>query len=467
MKKLSIRAKITLWFSIALIIVVIITYFMVLSVSNQIIHKTIRDNLIETVEDNVDEIEYFATIDDIDLENDVDQFIRYEDGFLEIDDDFLNEVNQIYTSLYYSDGTLLYGENPVIIETSSIEFIDSQIQKVNVDGTIYYIFDRQLTQEGLEGLWLRGVVSETQGNIQIASIYKTSLILMPLLVFITILGGYIIARRALRPIQQISDSATKISQGGDLKQRIQVGDGNDELHKLANNFNDMFERLDKSFQIEKQFTSDASHELRTPVSVIMAQCELSLEKDRSVDEYKEALSVIDRQSKKMSKLINDMLDFTRLELKSNQYIVENIDLTELFKSICSDMSMINANNITLEYNLEDSIFFSGNNELLTCMLTNLINNSYRYGKKDGHIWVKLESNKDNIFLYVKDDGIGIAKEEQAKIFNRFYQAENSRSNEGTGLGLSMVKEIVDFHKGKISVESELDIGSTFTITFPK
>lgn len=467
MKKLSISHKITLWFAAALMIVVFFTYLVVLTVSNQIIQKTIRDNLIETVEHNVDEIEFYNKIDHTDSHDDVDHYIKYGNGFLEIDDDFLDEVNEIYTGLYRAeDAGLLYGENPISKESSDLEFIDAQIQKTKIDGTVYYIFDRKLTLEGLEGLWLRGVVSETQGAVRMADITRISLVLLPLLVLFAIAGGYVIAKKTLKPIQKISEAASRIGKGGDLKKRIVLDKGNDELHQLADNFNEMFQRLDEAFEAERQFTSDASHELRTPMSVITAQCEFSLEESRSIEEYENALRVIQRQSRKMSKLINDMLDFTRLETRADSYIREQINMTELVSSICSDMALIKEQGITLEYEAENDLYYKGNCELLSRLLTNLISNAYRYGNENGHIYVCLKRNEGGIDLSVSDDGIGIAKEEQKKIFRRFYQTDNSRSNVGTGLGLSMVYEIAQFHGGAVFVESELEKGSTFTLHLP-
>lgn len=461
--KLSIRSKITLWFSVALVIIVTITYLAVLAVSDQVIQKTIRDNLIETVEHNVDEVEFYNSIEEFDLLTDVDHFLQYNDGFLEIDDDFLNSVNQIYTALYNSDGFLMYGENPVAKDVSELKFSDSQVQRIDIDGIKYYVFDRKLSAKGVEGLWLRGVVSEEQGQTQMASISHTSLIILPLLVVFTIIGGYLIAGKALKPIRKISDSAEQISMGNDLKKRIEIGDGKDELHQLANNFNEMFDRLDNAFQVEKQFTSDASHELRTPVSVILAQCELTLESERTADEYIEALEVIERQGDKMSKLINDMLAFTRLELKADQYEKSEINLSELVNSICSDMALIRDKNITLNFNTEDSVICTGNRNLLARLISNLISNAYRYGNENGNIFVTLKKKNNKVILSVKDDGIGIAKEEQDKIFERFYQADSSHTGVGTGLGLAMVKEIARFHNGNISVESEIGEGSTFIL----
>lgn len=465
MKKLSIRTKITLWFSAILIIVVALTYLVILSVSSQILQKTVRDNLIQTVENNVDEIEYYTTIDFADMAEDPDFYLRYGDGYIQIDDDFLDKVNQIYTSLYQSDGTLVYGINPISRETDNTAFTDSQIQKITVDGTIYYVFDRKLDLEGLEDLWLRGIVSETQGAAELSAISRTSLILQPSLLLLAIIGGYLIARRTLRPIKQIADTASEIRQGDDLKKRIQLNEGNDELHQLAKQFNEMFTRLDDSFQTQQQFISDASHELRTPISVINAQCELTLDTDWEDAEYREALDVIQRQGHKMSRLINSMLEFTRLELQPERYAKEDLDLTGLVEDVCSDLALIREKDITLTCQTEKNVCFCGNRELLTRLLSNLISNAYRYGTPGGHTIVRLRTDEDGLLLSVQDDGIGIAPADLPHIFQRFYQADTSRTGEGNGLGLAMVKEITEFHGGTVSVESEPGRGSIFFLEF--
>lgn len=467
MKNLSIRVKITLWFATALVIVVSLTYAVIFSVSHQVFQKTIRDNLIETVEHNIDEVDFINKDDNDDLVNDVDQLISYGNGFLEIDDDFLNVANQVYSSLYDKHLTLLYGENPITKSIPSVNLKDGLVQSTTEGGIKYYIYDRALTEEGLEGLWLRGIVADTQGKEEISSISRFSLILLPILVLIAIIGGHLIAGRTLKPIKQISEAATQIGKGDDLKKRIIIGEGTDELHQLADSFNDMFTRLEHSFEKEQQFTSDASHELRTPMSVIMAQCEYTLEKERTVEEYEAALSVIHRQSRKMSTLINDMLDFTRLNMKTDRYPMERFDLSESVASLCTDMSLIRENNIELSYdNIEKDIIYKGNKTLINQALMNLISNAYRYGKENGHILVSLKRTEGSIIINVQDDGIGIAEDEQEKVFRRFYQGDNSRSGLGTGLGLSMADEIVRYHGGRILLESKKNQGSTFQIILP-
>ncbi|MCD8230271.1 MAG: HAMP domain-containing histidine kinase [Clostridiales bacterium] len=520
MKRFSISTRITLWFTSVLIVVVAITYFVILSVSGQTIQKTIRDNLILTVENNIDEIEYYSSYDSLNTDSDVDFYIYYNDGYIEVDDDFLDKVNQIYTSLCEEDGTMVYGINPIAREIADLPFEDSEIQKVTVDGTLYYVFDRKLDREGLETLWLRGIVSETQGAVTLSAISRTSLIILPSLLVLAIIGGYLIARRALRPIRQISDTASQIRQGDDLKKRIDLGEGNDELHRLADQFNEMFTRLDQSFTAQQEFVADASHELRTPVAVINAQCELSLEDTQSTEEYEEALQVIQRQGRKMNRLISNMLDFTRLELQPERYPKEDIDFSALVESVCFDMALLRTKNISLTCEAEKDLHVTGSRELLTRLLSNLISNAYRYGREDGYIKVRLHAEEDlhsareistgkephaagylhtfkgspgnrklhensmhdnkklhtensgfgsqrqyainkTIIFSVEDNGIGIAPENIPKIFQRFYQADASHAGEGSGLGLAMVKEIAEFHGGVVSAESKPGKGSTF------
>lgn len=466
MKNLSIRLKITLWFAVALFVIVAITYVVILTVSNQVIQKTIRDTLLHTVEDNVDEVEFYTDIFQVDIANSVDHFIMYNSGYLEVDDDFLDEVNDVYTALYLSDGTLMYGENPLAVALADLEFSDSEIRERTVNGELYYILDRHLTQKGLEDLWLRGVVSEHQGEVQMHEISTLSLIILPIILIAAVLGGYFIAKRMLMPIKQITNAAENISRGGDLKKRIELDRGKDELHQLADSFNNMIARLDESFEAERQFTSDVSHELRTPMSVIMAQCEYTLDEERTPQEYERALRLIRRQGRKMTKLINDMLDFVRLERRGTNYQIEKLNLSALVNSVCEDMSLIRERGISLEHEVEDEIWVDGNPALLSRLLSNLISNAYRYGKDDGHIKVRLKKSQDEVTLSVSDDGIGISREDKEKIFRRFYQADSSRTGSGTGLGLSMVKEIASFHGGSMSVESEPGKGSEFTFHLP-
>lgn len=462
MKRLTIRTKITLWFSAVLVLIAALAIIAVMVISNSVIQKGIRDSLIEMVEENVDEIEFYEDLHDSDWQDGDDLYLEYQEGYLEIDDDFLKRLNGIYTSLYDGDGRLLYGENPVGRAAEGISFLDTEMQSIRVNGTRYYIYDRALEGDGLSGLWLRGFVPETQGTTQTITIARLTLWVIPVIVIFSVLGGYLLAGRFLRPIKQIGEAAESIREGNDLTKRIELGGGTDELHQLANTFDRMFDRLEISFRAEQQFTSDVSHELRTPVTVILSECEYTLEEEREIEEYREALEVIERQGKKISALIGELLEFTRLEQNPERVIMEEINLSALCEGVCKDMECLMERGITLRREIEPEIMANGNPALLGRLLTNLIANACRYGKEKGYILVKLKKERDVVRLSVEDDGIGITKEQQAQIWNRFYQADPSRSGRGAGLGLAMVKSIAAVHKGTVTVDSTPGEGSIFT-----
>ncbi len=464
MKNLSIRVKITAWFSGIMTFIVGVTFGIIFWVSNSVTQKSIQDNLIEIVELNVDEIEFYEE-KNYRKELHGDQYIEYSDGYLEIDDDFLDQVNGIYSSLYQETGKLLYGENPSVRAGMEIPFSDGIVKKVTWNRAVYYVYDRLLSGYGIDGLWLRGMVSRNQGTQQLQWLVRLSIIALPALLLLAVIGGYWIAGRALKPIHQITQTAARISQGQDLDKRIHLGGGTDELHQLADVLDNMINRLDQAFKSEQQFTSDASHELRTPMSVIMAQCEYILENTRTPEEYEAALKVIQRQGRKMSKLIEDMLCVARLEQNKDSYPREMVDFSALVQDICIDMALLKSKHIVLDREIEPGIFLIGNAMLLTRMVTNLISNGYRYGKQNGRISIRLKYN-NGILLSVEDNGIGIPVEQQERIFRRFYRVESARFSEGAGLGLAMVEDIAKYHGGTVEVVSAVGEGSKFTVKFP-
>lgn len=466
MKGLSIRAKITLWFALAMVILAGLTLGSVWMISDNVVQKNIKDTLVETVSDNVDEVEYYSKREDADPDGDKDIYIQYKDGFLEIDDDYLDHMNGIYTTLYKKDYTLLYGENPIAQATGELAFSDNRLQTLRYEGTTYYIYDRLLKGEGTEELWLRGIVSRNQGARWMDSIVILSMWLIPVLILLALAGGYFLAGRFLRPIQHMIQAASGIQQGQDLKKRIHLEKGQDELHQLADTFNGMMDRLEASFQAEKQFTSDMSHELRTPVTVILSQCELSLEEEAERQENEHALRLIQRQGRKMSVIINDMLTMTRMEQRKDSIEMKELDFSNLCISVCSDLRLLREKEIELNWQIEECVMVTGNKELLQRLLINLITNAYRYGNTQGHIRVELKNNQEYVCLSVSDDGPGIAEEQLSHIWQRFYQADASRSNQGSGLGLAMVWEIAQLHHGRMEVESTLGQGSCFTFCMP-
>ena len=465
MKQLSIQKKIMLWFSAMLLIIVLFISAMTFAIASSVLNENIRERLYDVVSANVDEIEYLNSLRGTEAEAG-DQFIEYGNGWLEIDDDFCDVYEGISTALYDSEGNLLYGNMPIKLSSFAAEDF-AKIGKVEYKGETFYVFDKALTAAGMEGLWLRGVVSQNEGINVLYNTVRLSFWLLPALALLAILGGYVITRRSFLPIQQIARDAEEIGQGNDLSRRLDIGEGSDEIHMLCDSFNEMFYRLEKNFDAEKQFASDASHELRTPLSVILAQTQYALEFCETPEEFREAIEVIARQGDKMGSIISQLLFFTRLSQGTETVSKENLCVSDLVSEICAEQSMIPQKNIELSSEIEPEIYADTDRSLLSCCLNNLISNAYKYGKERGHIWVGLCRQQRQILISVKDDGIGISTENLAKIWERFYQADSARSSEdgngGVGLGLSLVKEIAGILDMQIEVSSTPGEGSEFIL----
>ncbi|MBR6350611.1 MAG: HAMP domain-containing histidine kinase [Lachnospiraceae bacterium] len=463
MRNRSIRFKLVLWGTIALLVLAGVTLAAVLGASSLVLRGNIRDFLISTVEENVDNIDYVTEPGD----TRINYYIEYDGGFLEIDLDYMEEVNDVRTGLYTSDGKLLYGENSLAQLTSEIPFDQSRTWSIKSEGIRYDIYDRKVNISSPSGepLWIRGIVPETRSTAQLNKILNFSLILIPISIILAVIVQYLLADRLLSPIRKIEETAAQISEGNDLGQRIDTGKNNDEVGRLAKVFNHMLDRLEKSFENERRFTSDASHELRTPMAVILAQTEYTLEKDRTPEEYKEALEVIQGQACRMNTLVNDMLDYTRMDQSAERYPFEDTDLSEIVSEVSEDLKLLGTKGITLSSEIATDVHVLGNSLLLSRLVANLINNAYKYGNENGHIWVSLGKENGQAVLSVRDDGIGIDPSEQALIFERFYRSDSSRSEKGTGLGLSMVKKIAELHGAEIILDSMPGKGSNFKIIF--
>lgn len=342
------------------------------------------------------------------------------------------------------------------------------IRTVSAGGEAYLVYDRLITFGRHEDVWVRGVVLEGGSGISSSAVYGATLIALPILIALAAVGGYLIAGRSLKPIKRISETAEEIGSSGDLSKRIDMDSGGGELHQLAGTFNRMFDRLESNFEAERSFTSDASHELRTPVSTILAQCEYAFENASGEQELYEAIGAIQKQGYRMSRLIESLLQFTRIEQQTETLSLETVDLSELVLSVCREQKESGEKNISLSEYVQAGIGMKADRALIARLLVNLIRNAYRYGRENGSIRVTLKDSPDEITLSVADNGIGIAPEEIPKIWNRFYRVDKSRgASGGAGLGLAMVRQITALHGGRIYVDSRPGQGSVFTVIFKK
>ena len=329
---------------------------------------------------------------------------------------------------------------------------------VNSDGTA-----------GTDDIWIVGLLPEDSMANVTTSVVRLTCAGLAVIVFLAALGSCVIIGRSLRPLRRITESAREITDGSDLSRRIQLSPGRDEVHELADTFNDMMGRLERSFDAERQFTSDASHELRTPVTVILAECEMAEKMPEDTEAVQESVTEIHKQARKMSELIGKLLAYTRLEQGTRRIDREELDLSGLVEDVCEEQRTVAARNIKIECEASPDVLVNGDVALLISLVQNLVTNAVKYGKDGGHVWVKVYSEGSKACVSVRDDGIGIGEEDLACIWNRFYQADRSRSDEsrGIGLGLSLAQQIARLHGGRITASSRPGEGSEFIFSMPE
>jgi signal transduction histidine kinase len=281
-------------------------------------------------------------------------------------------------------------------------------------------------------------------------------------------GGWWIATRAIRPIAGISATATKIA-AGDLSQRIRAADTDSELGRLAGVLNSTFARLETAFAQQGRFTADAAHELRTPVSVILTQTQATLARERDAAEYRETVEACQRAAQRMRRLTESLLELARLDAGQETMKRLRFDLaTTVRDCVESIRPLADERTVTIHCDLSP-LECEGDPERLTQVVTNLLTNAVQYNQAHGEVRVTVGEGGGTVVLTITDTGPGIAAEDLAYIFDRFFRADKSRTNSSgnAGLGLAISKAIVEAHGGTIEVSSQLEQGTNFTVRLPQ
>lgn len=448
--QVGLKLKLTLWFMLIMAIVSSCLVGVVLGISENVVIKEQEKELVSSVVGFKQNVEAFGMTN-----KEIPSHLLFNKGIqMVVLDENMN---------------IVVGQRPFGVD-ENFDFADDTLQLEKYNGKEYYIYDKLFKIDSVlqKEYWVRGMVclsDELATNKIVAKFY---IIFIIIFVLVAGAGCYYIVGRSLSMVKKIRKTAKKISESGDLSQRIDVDEDGDELHKLAETFNGMIEKLDESFKKEKQFTSDASHELRTPISVILTECEYGEDCVEKVEDFKECISSIKNQANKMSKLVSELLMISRMDNDRLKLNFEETDVSELLEFVCEEQVEIHNDKVVLTQNIDKEIIGKVDRSLITRLFVNLISNAYQYIGSGNSIIVSLNKENDKIKFSVKDDGVGISEENIPKIWDRFYQVDSSRTADGngsSGLGLSMVKWIAETHNGKLEVKSELGQGSEFIFIF--
>lgn len=507
MKKItSIKFRITVWYTSLMFVLIAV----VLALVGTLSYKLSIDNIEKNVTSQVSQI---ATK--------LSSFERDVFGTVDSDEEFKN------VTIYDTSGAYLVGQ--YIYDVSNIEFKDGVLRRETVDGKEYIIYDvkkesrpmpvqppnqnsgenvkppeqaggetakpseqsddansgnhqndaqngtrqnsanRPKMQDGNrgDGVWIRGAQEVNSTILFGRSAFTAVLIIVPLILLLAALGGYYIAKKSFSPINEIISTANDISQKGDIKKRIGISDGakRDELYNLSVTLNHMLDKIEFLIKKEKQFTSDASHELRTPISVILAQGEYLLDVAQSEKE-KELAETITAKANQMSKLISRLLLLSRIDGNRQKIFKEKVDIAVIADISAESLrALADEKGIKINVNVPENTIVEADEALILSAVTNLVSNGVKYGKNGGYVNISAVKNNGKTEIAVSDNGMGISDENISKIWDRFYRADDVRNDEygSCGLGLSMVKSIAELHGGGVSVKSKLGKGTEFKI----
>ena len=433
--RIPVSIRVTVWFTAVIIFLFSIVLSSVILLEDRYINNTSTEEFVSAVEK---------------IYEDPDEFENFNDG--------------IYYIKYNENNEIIAGKIPKDFDLT-LAFSIEDINTYQIENKKFLYYDTRLKNTGD---WIRGIYPLSRFQNDISKMWDILFYyIAPLFIAFVAFVGYKIVKNAFKPVKKISETALEIKKSKNFSRRIELDNSEDEIHKMASAFNEMLDTVEETFIHEKQFSSDVSHELRTPITVILAQSDYALDYVETLDEAKESFEVINRQAKKMTSLINQIMELSKLE-RQNEVEKERINFSNIILQLLEDYKpLLENSNIELIINIEKDLRIYGNKLMVERLFINLFINAIKFTKTT--INVSLNRINKEIILQIKDDGVGIAKGEQKYIWDRFFQINNSRNkdkNRGSGLGLSMVNKIAQLHSAIIEVESEIGNGACFIVRFP-
>ena len=433
--RIPVSIRVTVWFTAVIIFLFSIVLSSVILLEDRYINNTSTEELVSAVEK---------------IYEDPDEFENFNDG--------------IYYIKYNENNEIIAGKIPKDFDLT-LAFSIEDINTYQIENKKFLYYDTRLKNTGD---WIRGIYPLSRFQNDISKMWDILFYyIAPLFIAFVAFVGYKIVKNAFKPVKKISETALEIKKSKNFSRRIELDNSEDEIHKMASAFNEMLDIVEETFIHEKQFSTDVSHELRTPITVILAQSDYALDYIDTLDEAKESFEVINRQAKKMTNLINQIMELSKIERQS-EIEKDKINFSNVILQLLEDYrTLLENSNIELITNIEKDLRIYGNKLMLERLFVNLFTNAMKFTKTT--VSVSLNRISREIILQIKDDGVGIAKEEQKYIWDRFFQTSNSRNkdkNKGSGLGLSMVNKIVQLHSATIEVESEIGKGACFIVRFP-
>ena len=376
--------------------------------------------------------------------------------------------SEYYCVILDRDYQYVFGDCPSVFKLYTYDAREKR--DVEIAGVHYLLEYRQhlLSQNaGIRGGYkVCGIVREEKAVTVLEKVrigvYGFVIISLVLLIGLNLF----LQRRIALPLQRMGEEAQSMGSRMDFSADMTYESGFREIDMLAGAYQEVFRKMENVIDSQNQFNSDVSHELRTPLTVLQAKSQVAREYAEKIQDanYIETLEVLDRQTDKMKKMINDLMSLSRLKSGEMALSRETFDLAEVAESVCEDETYLMGEQRQLECSLSEAQITADVN-LIVIAVQNLLSNAVKYSAGGSVIRVSCGIREGRAFLNVQDEGIGISQELHERIFDHFYRAEESRTSEGFGLGLTLTRKIMELHGGQVLVESEPGKGSTFTLLF--
>ncbi len=384
---------------------------------------------------------------------------------LELDKDFMNFINSSGASIAKSknlpdDLVGLFLKNGVLSKDGGRSF-----QKITYHGQNIRVINEPFRyKEGEEYIIQIGVIEEPITEFMQNWLYSIA-ISIPLILILTSFVGQLFAKRILEPVEEITKMAQNITYQ-DLSLRVKSKHFDDEMKNLVEAFNDMISRLERSFRHIEQFSVHAAHELKTPLTIIKGELELSLRRERDSSEYQRAIKISLEESERMIKTVEDLLLLAKLDYQPQVFDFEPIEFDSFIRKIYEQSKILAVpKNITVSLEApRKSLLIQADPLHLRRLFFNIIENAVKFTPRGGRIDLDVKVEEKKVLTSIADSGVGISPEHLSKIFERFYRT--TKQEDGTGLGLSIAQRIAKIHQGEIMVNSKVNQGTTFIVVLP-
>ncbi|WP_027000601.1 HAMP domain-containing sensor histidine kinase [Eisenibacter elegans] len=380
-------------------------------------------------------------------------------------------LNEVEVAIYDSSFNLLYHD------AVDIDFVKETPEMLN---NIYQKGEIKFYQEDWQVIGFRygfqnkdyiitAAAYDQYGYSKLNSLMKNIFVVFIVSILFLYIAGLYFSKKAFDPVKEMTNKV-KIISATNLDLRLNNNGNKDELSELAGTFNEMLNRLENSFDAQKNFVSNISHELRTPLAAIITELELSINKERTIEEYKTAILNALNDAKKLVRISNSLLDLAKASYDPSEIVFKSVRIDEILMDARQQVQKANPNykiDIAFEQEFENDhqISVNGNEYLLKVAFANLMENGCKFSKEH-QCSVSVQFNDENIKLKFTDKGIGISEDDLQNIFTPFYRGLNKQFAEGSGIGLSLTQKTIQLHKGSISVQSTQGEGTIFTIELP-